>query len=81
MSHAALLGSARSQSVMVMLYIPALVICVHCPVFGYCDKVVCSSVFAARHKLMDWFWIMFVTWFLNPNAQQIPALGIMIVKH
>lgn len=39
MSHEALLGSALSQGVMVKLYMPAFV---HCPVFEYCDKVVCS---------------------------------------
>jgi len=30
---------------------------------------------------MDCFWVVFVTWFLNPHAQQIPALGIVIVKY
>jgi len=42
MSHAALPGSALSQTVMAVLYVLALVISVHCPVFDCGDEVVCS---------------------------------------
>lgn len=30
---------------------------------------------------MDFFWVMFVTWFLNSYAPQVPALDIMIPKY
>lgn len=39
MPHTALPGSELSQSVMVKLHMPALGVCVHCPVLGYCGSL------------------------------------------